>query len=94
MGLAAGGVFAGMAQQMFNPMQPVAPVQPPAPSGRFTQRAADVGTTTSPPPPPPPPQGDVNDLATRLRNLETLLSQGLITQAEYDTRRADIINQI
>jgi len=94
MGLAAGGVFAGMAQQMFNPMQqPMAPVQPPAPSGRFTQRAADGGTTT-PPPPSPPPQGDVNDLATRLRNLETLLSQGLISQAEYDTRRAEIINQI
>ncbi|MDR3109569.1 MAG: SPFH domain-containing protein [Planctomycetaceae bacterium] len=41
MGMAAGSVFAGMAQQMFSPIQPAAPLPPaPTPSGRFNQRDA------------------------------------------------------
>ncbi|MCL2744805.1 MAG: SHOCT domain-containing protein, partial [Planctomycetaceae bacterium] len=86
MGIGAGGIFAGMAQQMFSPLQPTAPAPtPPGPTGRFTQRPADGGM---------PPQGNANDLAARLRNLQELLNQGLISQAEYDSRRAEIINQI
>ena len=74
LGIGAGGVFAGMAHQTFNPVQPVAPAPPP--------------TATT------PPQGNTNDLATRLRTLGDLLNQGLITQAEYETRRAEIISQV
>jgi membrane protease subunit (stomatin/prohibitin family) len=88
MGIGAGGVFGNMAQQMFSPLQQP-PQQPAAPqsSGRFTQRPPDGGTA-------PPPPGNANDLATRLRNLQDLLDQGLISQTEFDTRRADILSQI
>jgi len=87
MGMAAGGVFAGMAQQMFNPMQPTAPAPPPAPSGRFTTRPAD-GTT------PPAPSGDASDPVASLRRLREMLDLGLIEQAEFDAKKAEIMNRM
>ena len=84
MGMAAGNVFGGMAQQMFAPMQ-APPVQPstPQPSGRFTQKSAE----TSPSP-------SVDDPVTSLKKLKELLDLGLIEKAEFDTKKAEIMNRM
>ena len=87
MGIGAGGVFAGMANQLFSPMQPTAPVQPPAPSGRFATKSADSGT-------PPTPQGTADDPVASLKKLKEMLDLGLIEQAEFDTKKAEIMNRM
>jgi membrane protease subunit (stomatin/prohibitin family) len=89
MGLAAGNVFAGMAQQMFTPMQPQTPVQPvtPQPSGRFTQKPADGETA------PSTPTVIDNPVAT-LKKLKEMLELGLIEQAEYDVKKAEIMSRM
>ena len=85
MGMAAGNVFAGMAQQMFAPMQPQAPVQPAAPgtSGRFTQKSAETS-----------PASSVNDPVTTLKKLKDMLDLGLIEQAEFDAKKAEIMSRL
>jgi membrane protease subunit (stomatin/prohibitin family) len=84
MGMAAGGVFSGMAQQMFAPIQQV-PAQPaaPQPSGRFNQR-----DTAS------PAQSNTDDPVAVLRKLKEMLDLGLIEQAEYDAKKAEVMNRI
>lgn len=94
MGFAAGGVFNGMAQQMFSPMnggfqqqQQQTPIQT-TPSGRFTQQT-DVGssqTTTS--------TGPQEDPMETLGKLKKLLDAGLIEQAEYDAKKAEILSRM
>ena len=55
---------------------------------------------TSGPPKPPPPRGgpmvDVVDKSPtgRLKELNRLLEDGLITQAEYDKKKAEILKQL
>jgi membrane protease subunit (stomatin/prohibitin family) len=85
MGMAAGNVFAGMAQQMFTPMQPQAPAQSaaPGPSGRFTQKNAET---------PPAPGAD--DPVASLKKLKDMLDLGLIEQAEFDAKKAEIISRM
>ena len=87
MGMAAGSVFAGMAQQMFNPMQPQAPAQPttPQPSGRFSQRSADAS---------PAPSNGTDDPVASLRRLKEMLDLGLIEQAEFDAKKAEIMSRM
>jgi len=88
MGMAAGGVFAGMAQQMFSPMQPQPPAQQaaPQPSGRFVQKSAEETG--------PAPKSDAEDPVTILKKLKEMLELGLIEQAEYDSKKAEIMSRM
>jgi membrane protease subunit (stomatin/prohibitin family) len=86
MGIGAGSVFGSMAQQVFSPMNPQ--VQQPAapqPSGRFTQKSAET----------PPPQNNIaNDPVANLKKLKEMLDLGLIEQAEFDAKKAEIMNKM
>ena len=90
MGFAAGGVFNGMAQQMFAPMnggvqqqqQQQSPVQA-APSGRFSQQS-DVGGGA----------GASDDPMESLGKLKKLLDAGLIEQSEYDAKKTEILSRL
>ena len=83
MGMAAGGVFGGMANQMFTPMQQQSPPSAvPQPSGRFTQKSAE---------PPPASTTNVDDPVTTLKKLKDMLDLGLIEQAEFDAKKAEIM---
>lgn len=87
MGFAAGGVFNGMAQQMFAPMnggvqqQQQTPVQT-APSGRFSQQSDVGGGSAS------------EDPTESLRKLKKLLDAGLIEQSEFDAKKAEILSRL
>jgi hypothetical protein len=52
--------------------------------------------TPIPPPPPPPPPNTavVNSPAERLTTLQKLLDNGLITNAEFEKRRGEILSEI
>jgi membrane protease subunit (stomatin/prohibitin family) len=83
MGMAAGGVFGGMAQQMFAPMQQQAQPQPPQPaqpSGRFTQKSA-AGTEDK----------AKNSIADEIVKLKELLDQGILTQEEFDATKKKLL---
>lgn len=89
MGIGAGNAFGSMAQQMFAPMtNPYAqPQQPPvqtAPSGRFTQQSAVSPQT----------QSTAEDPMEVLGKLKRLLDAGLIEQAEYDAKKAEILSRM
>lgn len=82
MGMAAGGMFNSMAQQMFSPMQS-APAQQPiqqGPSGRFVQKGAESTPAEDP--------------MEVLGKLKKLLDAGLIEQAEYDAKKAEVLSRM
>jgi len=81
MGMAAGGVFGSMAQQMFAPMQQQAPAAAPQPSGRFTQKSAETA-----------PAAD--DPVAALKKVKEMLDLGLIGQAEFDAKKAEIMGRM
>jgi len=86
MGMAAGGIFGGMANQMFNPMQQQTQAPPPQqPSGRFTQKSAD---------PPPTQTTQADDPVATLKKLKEMLDLGLIEQAEFDAKKAEIMSRM
>jgi hypothetical protein len=86
MGVAAGGVFGSMAQQMFTPMQQqMPPPAAPQPSGRFTQKSADVPSQTN---------DGTNDPVATLKKLKDMLDLGLIEQAEFDSKKAEIMSRM
>lgn len=87
MGMAAGNVFSGMAQQMFSPMQPPPPQQSaaPQPSGRFMQKSAAASE---------PPPAAAEDPVTKLKKLKEMLELGLIEQAEFDAKKAEIMSRM
>ena len=92
MGMAAGGAFGSMAQQMFAPMSSSTPVQQPqlfqqAPSGRFSSSPQPNNTQT----PPSPSQEDPMEV---LGKLKRMLDAGLIEQAEYDAKKAEILSRM
>ena len=92
MGMAAGGAFSSMAQQMFAPMSSSTPVQQPqpfqqAPSGRFSTPPQQNNTQTS----PSPSQEDPMEV---LGKLKRMLDAGLIEQAEYDAKKAEILSRM
>jgi len=90
MGMAAGGIFGGMAQQMFNPMQQQAqPNVPPQPSGRFTQKSAQTGGLNT-----PTQDGGNDDPLASLKKLKEMLDLGLIEQAEFDIKKAEIMSRM
>ncbi len=72
MGMAAGNMFGGMAQQMFAPMQPMQPMQQPAAA----------------------PQPAADDPMETLAKLKKMLDAGLIEQAEYDKKKAEILSRM
>ena len=80
MGMAAGGMFGTMAQQMFAPMQQQ-PMQQQAP-----QQAA--------PAPAPAPAAAEPDPMEVLGKLKKMLDAGLIEQAEYDAKKAEILSKM
>ena len=86
MGMAAGGIFSGMSQQMFNPMQPQAPPPPPpAATGRFVTKPAEEA----------PAQAQNNeDPVAVLKKLKQMLDLGLIEQAEFDAKKAEIMSRM
>jgi membrane protease subunit (stomatin/prohibitin family) len=87
MGMAAGGIFGGMAQQMFSPMQQQTPqATAPQPSGRFAQKSTE--------PPPAPSGGATDDPVASLKKLKDMLDMGLIEQAEFDTKKAEIMSRM
>ncbi len=84
MGMAAGNVFAGIAQQMFSPVNPNQPQNAPVtpqPSRYAPKSAADN-----------PPKAD--DSVAALKKLKEMLDLGLIEQAEYDAKKAEIIKRM
>ena len=89
MGLGAAGAFGAIAQQVFAPAyngfapQPsTQPYQQPA-SGRFSQGTNETQTTSS-----------SEDRVSKLRELKTMLDEGLIDQSEYDATKAEILREM
>lgn len=93
MGIVAGGVFGGMAQQMFAPMTSSAASSntasaPVAPSGRFTQQSATLDNASS------NSSATLDDPEETLAKLKRLLEAGLIEQSEYDAKKAEILSRL
>lgn len=91
MGIGAAGAFSSIAQQVFAPAQNgFAPQQPNnpthnTPSGRFTQKSAS---------PAPANTANAEDPVEVLGKLKKLLDAGLIEQAEYDAKKAEILSRM
>ena len=64
MGMAAGGVFGGTAQQMFSPMQQQTP------------------------------NSSTEDPVATLKKLKEMLDLGLIEQADFDTKKTEILGRM
>lgn len=91
MGVAAGSVFGNMANQMFAPMNQQASQQPaqsqqPTPSGRFSPKGSS-GVQ-------PGPQEHAEDPMETLGKLKKMLDAGLIEQAEYDAKKAEVLSRM
>ena len=90
MGIGAAGAFGSIAQQVFAPAQngfaPQQTTNPTqnTPSGRFTQKSATPAT----------PAGNAEDPMETLGKLKKLLDAGLIEQAEYDAKKAEILSRM
>lgn len=89
MGMAAGNVFAGMAQQMFIPIQPQTSAQSVVPqtSSRFTQRPESSSLSSG-------ETGSGEDPVATLKKLKEMLDLGLIEQAEYDAKKTEIMSRM
>ncbi|GHU76110.1 hypothetical protein FACS1894188_08130 [Clostridia bacterium] len=83
MGIAAGSVFSGLANTMFGSQQSSPPPLTPQPSGRFSQQSSSS--------PNPTATSEVSDPVASLRRLREMLDNGLITQALYDSKQAEIL---
>lgn len=91
MGVAAGSVFGNMANQMFAPMNQQTPQQPtqpsqPTPSGRFAPKGSGTSQPSS--------QGQAEDPMETLGKLKKMLDAGLIEQAEYDAKKAEVLSRM
>ena len=91
MGVAAGGVFGSMANQMFAPMNQQGqqqPVQPsaPMPSGRFAPKDAVAAPQAS--------NGPTEDPMETLTKLKKMLDAGLIEQSEYDAKKNEVLKRM
>jgi hypothetical protein len=76
-----------MAQQMFSPMQPTAPAPTaPTPSGRFVTKTTESTST--------PPKTEADDPVATLKKLKEMLELGLIEQAEFDAKKAEIMSRM
>lgn len=91
MGVAAGSVFGNMANQMFSPMNQQTPQQPvppsqPTPSGRFAPKGSGAAQ--------PSTQNPAEDPMETLAKLKKMLDAGLIEQAEYDAKKAEVLSRM
>lgn len=91
MGVAAGSAFGNMANQMFAPMNQQAPQQPtqpsqPTPSGRFAPKGSGAAQ--------PSTQSPAEDPMETLGKLKKMLDAGLIEQAEYDAKKAEVLSRM
>ena len=94
MGMAAGSVFGNMANQMFAPMgqgmsQNTPQQQPqatPVPGSRFAPKGATAPQTA--------PQSPAEDPIEVLGKLKKMLDAGLIEQAEYDSKKQEILSRM
>lgn len=91
MGVAAGSVFGNMANQMFAPMNQQAPQQSaqpsqPTPSGRFAPKGSGASQPAS--------QSSSEDPMETLGKLKKMLDAGLIEQAEYDAKKAEVLGRM
>jgi len=89
MGMAAGSVFAGLANNMFSPLQQQTQPTTPQPSGRFAPKTAHPPESPS----PNAPAGD-NDPVGTLKKLKDMLDMGLIAQDVYDAKKAEILSRM
>ena len=94
MGMAAGSVFGNMANQMFEPMhkqqQPTnnAAYQAPVQNSRFAPKNNTAAAD------PSGSQGTSEDPIEVLGKLKKMLDAGLIEQAEYDAKKAEILKRM
>ena len=91
MGVAAGSVFGNMANQMFSPMNQQVPQQTtqpsqPTPSGRFAPKGSGAAQ--------PSTQSPAEDPMETLGKLKKMLDAGLIEQAEYDAKKAEVLGRM
>lgn len=91
MGAAAGSVFGNMANQMFAPMnqqvsQQSAQPSQPTPSGRFVPKGSGAIQPTSLEP--------AEDPMETLSKLKKMLDAGLIEQAEYNEKKAEVLSRM
>jgi len=85
MGIGAAGAFGSMAQQIFTPMnnmtnQPNQPFQSTS-SGEFTQKGSE-------------PQANQKTKVERFKELKELFDVGALTEAEYEQKRKEIIDEV
>lgn len=92
MGIAAAGTFGGMAQQMFDPLSrnpqqnaPFNAAQQNAPFNAAVRSEAAVAESDKP---------AAEDPVEVLTKLKKMLDAGLITQQEYDAKKADILKRM
>lgn len=94
MGIGAAGAFGSIAQQVFAPANngfnpnPVNTPMQNTPSGRFTQKQATPQTASE------TPSTSKDDPMETLSKLKKLLDAGLIEQAEYDAKKAEILSRM
>lgn len=91
MGLGAGSAFGSIANAVFAPtVANMAPTNTPSfNTGRF-----DMDAPSNPASPPAASQNDSNDAVAVLQKLKTLLDANLITQAEYDAKKAEVLERM
>lgn len=94
MGIGAAGAFGSIAQQVFAPanngfapQQPANPT-PATPSGRFTQKNTNTAAQNT------SKNSESEDPMAVLGKLKKMLDAGLIEQAEYDAKKAEILNRM
>ena len=84
MGVGAGSAFAGMAQQMFAPLQQPQPhasqAPPQQPSSRFTQKSAGQAESK-----------DGASVADEIIKLKGLLDAGVLSQEEFDAMKKKLL---
>jgi hypothetical protein len=59
--------------------------------GRSSRKKVEVVQAPAPAPPPPPTPFLAEDVQPRLLQLKVLLDQGLISEADYEAKKADIL---
>ncbi len=84
MGVAAGGLFGGMANQIFQPLN--------TQQQQYNQGYAQQGQQAQPTPPPATQVAD--DPMESLTKLKKLLDAGLIEQADFDAKKAEILSRL
>lgn len=63
-------------------------------TNRYTRAPRSVIPQSGSDLPPPPPAPPAADHADQLAKLHDLLTRGAITQAEYDTKKAELLNKL